>query len=169
ALWKSDGSIALRDLGTPDGLNAWVPAALLPTDPTQPAAWSVNEGQTLITAESTRELANRLALTWIIELPKQGHLFRLRVRLVNGGKKARAVERSRGWSANGAMAGPAQWARWWRALEYTRIEQGLAAGAAIQIGSRLQSSDDQGGGVNPYWVIGGPAGRVYFGLQWSGG
>ena len=168
AIWKSDGRTAFRDRGTPDGLRAWVPAVLLPLSPTVPSAWNIREGPDFITAESTRELANRVRITWIVELPKQGQLFRLRVRIVNGGKKARAVDWFPVWSGRWDLAGPALWARWWQALEYKCIEQDLTA-SPIQLGSRLHSSDDEGGGVNPYWVVGGQSGRVYFGLQWCGG
>jgi predicted ribosome-associated RNA-binding protein Tma20 len=169
AVWQETGQVVFRDLGTPDGLGAWVPASLIPTTQTVPTAWNIIDGETFTTAEATRELANKMSLTWIIDLPKQGQLFRLRIRLTNGGKKARSVNWFPAWSASWDVGGQSQWARWWQSIEYNRIEQTLSADAQIRLGSRLHSSDDAAGGVNPYWVVGGPAGRVYFGLQWSGG
>ena len=122
----------------------------------------------MITAEATRPLAAKMRITWIIDLPKQGSLFRLRVRLT-GGKQARDVEWFPSWAANWQVDGGAQWVRWWRALEYDRNEQALTATSSLRLGSRLHSSEDGDGGVNPYWIIGGQSSRMYFGLQWSGG
>src|ERR1044072_5071100 len=41
ATLKATGKVAFRDMGTPDGLGAWVPAALIPA--TQPASpvWEI--------------------------------------------------------------------------------------------------------------------------------
>jgi len=169
AIWLATGQTAFRDLGTPDGLGAWVPASLIPSAQTAPVIWSITEGDDLTTAEATRELNNKMRITWIVELPKRGQLFRLRIRLTNGGKKARAVDWFPAWSASWDVAGQSQWARWWRSLEYNRIEQALDAGSKIRLGSRLHSSDDAAGGVNPYWVVGGSNSRIYFGLEWCGG
>lgn len=169
ALWKATGQTVFRDLGTSAGLGAWVPAALIPTAQGASPTWSVAEGEDFSTAEATCELANKMQMTWIVELPKQGQLFRLRIRLTNGGKKARIVDWFPAWSASWNVGGPAQWARWWQSLAYKRVEQALNATDPIQLGSRLHSSDDAAGGVNPYWVVGSPSGRVYFGLQWCGG
>jgi hypothetical protein len=169
AVWQATGQVVFRDMGTPDGLGAWVPASLIPTTQTAPPAWSIVEGEDSTTAEATRELVNKMRITWVIDLPKQGQLFRLRIRLTNGGKKARAVDWFPAWSASWDVNGQSQWARWWQSIEYNRIEQALNANSQIRLGSRLHSSDDAAGGVNPYWVVGGENSRIYFGLQWSGG
>jgi Melibiase len=169
AVLQATGQLMFRDLGTPDGLSAWVPESLIPATQTMPTAWNIINGETFTTAEATCELANKMRLTWIIDLPKQGQLFRLRIRLTNGGKKARSVNWFPAWSANWDVGGQSQWARWWRSIEYDRIEQALNTNTQVRLGSRLHSSDDAAGGVNPYWVVGGQSSRIYFGLQWSGG
>jgi hypothetical protein len=169
AVWQATGQVVFRDMGTPDGLGAWVPASLIPTTPTTPPDWSITGGEDLTTAEATRELVNKMRITWIIDLPKQGQLFRMRVRLMNGGKKARAVDWFPGWSASWIVGGQAQWARWWQPLEFNRTEQALTANRTIRLGSRMHSSDDGAGGVNPYWIVGGQSSRIYFGLEWCGG
>ena len=167
AVWKDTGEPALRDLGTPEGLAAWVPAALIPTP--APTAWEVTDGGDWAVAEASRDLANNMRLTWVVELPKQGQLFRLRMRLTNSTKKARAVDWFPAWAARWDVGGQSQWARWWQPLKFDRTDQALSAGRAIRLGSRLHSSDDAGGGVNPYWIVGGQESRIYFGLQWCGG
>jgi len=43
AVWQATGQLAFRDLGTPDGLNNWVPTVLIPTAPTPPSAWEISE------------------------------------------------------------------------------------------------------------------------------
>ncbi|HKP12851.1 MAG TPA: hypothetical protein VJZ91_12090, partial [Blastocatellia bacterium] len=169
AVWAATGQTVFRDLGTPDGLAAWVPESLLPAAQTEGVAWTVTEGDSFTTAEATRDLAHKMSITWVVDLPKQGQLFRLRIRLTNRGKVARAVELFPAWSASWDIGATQPWARWWQALEYTRVEQALDSGGKIRLGSRLHSSDEGDGGVNPYWVIGGQTSRVYFGLQWCGG
>src|SRR5437868_5859845 len=75
AVWLATGEVAFRDLGTPEGLGAWVPASLIPTTPTAipttptaPTAWTITEGDTFTTAEASRELVNKITITWIVEL-----------------------------------------------------------------------------------------------------
>jgi hypothetical protein len=169
ATLKATGKVAFRDMGTPGGLGAWVQASLIPATQAATPVWKITEGDVFTTAEATCELAKKMRLTWIVELPDQEQIFRLRIRLTNRGKKARAVDWFPAWSASWNAGEPRQWARWWQALEYTRVEQALEAGDKIRLGSRLHSSDDLDGGINPYWVVGGDNSRIYFGLQWCGG
>ena len=168
AVWQATGQTAFRDTGTPDGLRAWVPDALIPAAQQTTPTWSISEGDDFTTAEATSSLANKLVITWIVELPKQGPLFRVHVRLTNSGKKPQVIDSFPAWSAGWDLAGQSQWARWWRSITYDRVEQALND-ANLRLGSRLYSSDDTDGGVYPYWVIGGPDSRIYFGLQWCGG
>lgn len=169
AVWQATGQTVFRDLGTPDGLRSWVPSVLIPAVQATPPAWVITEGDDLTTAEATCELSNKILITWIVELPSRGQLFRMHIRLTNGGKKPQVVDSFPAWSANWNVAGQSQWARWWKSLEYNRLEEALTATSQIHLGSRLHSSDVLEDGVNPYWVVGGPDRRIYFGLQWCGG
>jgi hypothetical protein len=169
AVWQATGHTAFRDLGTPDGLAAWVPEALIPEALTTTPVWSITESDNLTTAEAACDLVGGMRITWIVELPKQGQLFRLHIRLTNGGAKALAVDWFPAWSASWDVAGQSEWARWWQAIEYTRVEKPLGDSRRIRLGSTLSSSDDGDGGVNPYWVVGGSDSLTYFGLQWCGG
>lgn len=175
AVWQATGQTVFHDLGTPGGLSAWVPEALIPAALTKIPVWTITNRGDLRTAEATRELSDKIFITWIVELPKQGQLFRLHVRLANRGNRALAVEQFPAWSASWDVAGQSDQsgqsygARWWRSLEYDRVEQSITAAKHITLGSRRYSSDDAGGGVNPYWVVGGSNSRIYFGLQWCGG
>src|SRR5918912_4009357 len=54
AVWKDTGLSAFRDAGTPNGLSAWVPASLIPADAGEAPAWSITEGDDMVTAEATR-------------------------------------------------------------------------------------------------------------------
>jgi hypothetical protein len=123
ALWQATGQVVFRDLGTSGGLSAWVPGALIPTTQTTPTGWNIKSDKNLITAEATRELANKIRITWIIDLPKQGQLFRLRIRLTNGGTKKQAVDWFPAWSARWNSDGQSpSWVRRWLSLDYDRIE-----------------------------------------------
>ena len=169
AVWRATGQTAFRDLGTPDGLAAWVPEALIPEALTTTPVWSITESDYLTSAEAGCDLVDGMRITWIVELPKQGQLFRLHVRLTNGGKKALAVDWFPAWSASWDVAGQSQWARWWRSMEYTRVDEPLGDSRRIRLGSTMYSSEDGDGGANPYWVVGGSDSLTYFGLQWCGG
>lgn len=169
AQWRATGETAFRDLGTPDGLSRWVPDALIPALGQNPApAWSVTEGEDFTTAEATFNLLRKLSITWVVELPKEGQLIRLHIRLTNRGKKTQPVESFPAWAASWSVGGP-QNVRWWQSLSYTPTEQALSPDGKIRLGSKLHSSDDRDGGVDPYWIVRGPNGRIYFGLQWCGG
>lgn len=169
AVWQATGQTVFRDMGTPNGLGAWVPEALIPANQTTMPTWNITEADDLTTAEATCGLADKMLITWIVELPKQGQLFRVRIRLTNGGKRAQVIDSFPAWSASWDVAGQSQWARWWDSLGYNRIEEAMTATNRIRLGSRLYSSDVVDGGVNPYWVVGGSDSRIYFGLQWCGG
>jgi Melibiase len=168
-IWGETGQIAFRDLGTPNGLSDWVPESLIPAAQSAPATWNIRAGEVFKTAEATCNLNRKMRITWIVDLPNQGQLFRLRVRLTNRSKVAQVVDWFPAWSANWDVGGQSQWVRWWKALKYDGVEQALDADGEVRLGSRLQSSDDAAGGVAPYWVVGSPTSRIYFGLQWSGG
>jgi hypothetical protein len=169
AVWVASGRTVFRDLGTPNGLSAWVPESLIPIAQTATPTWNISETDDFTTAEATCELASKLLMTWIVELPKEGQLFRLHVRLTNTGKRPQVVESFPSWLASWNVAGQSQWTRWWKSLEYSAVEQELTATNRIRLGSRLYSSDNENDGVNPYWIVGGPDSRIYFGLQWCGG
>ena len=69
-----------------------------------------------------------------------------------------------------ALPGIAERVRGWNALSFQRVEQAVAAGREVSFGSRLHSSDRVGGaGSNPYWMVTGKNGCLYFGLAWCGG
>src|SRR5215813_10086477 len=169
AAWQATGSTIFRDLGTPDGLGGWIQQSVIPTEQSATPAWEITEKQDFITAEAQLALSDRLFMTWVIELPKQGQLFRLHVRLTNHGRRARTIDSFPVWLANWDAAGQSQWVRWWRAIEYNRVEQNLDDLSRVRLASRLHSSEDADGGVNPYWIVGGLNSRIYFGLEWSGG
>ena len=169
AVWQTTGNTIFRDLGTPDGLSAWIQQSVMPTDQTAPPSWEITEKDDFITAEAELALSDRLFMTWVVDLPKHGHLFRLHIRLTNHGKRAQTIDSFPVWLANWDAGGQSQWVRWWRAIEYSREEQSLDDVNRVRLASRLHSSEDVDGGVNPYWIVGGPNSRIFFGLQWCGG
>jgi alpha-galactosidase len=169
ALWRTSGRVVFRDMGTPAGLKAWIPASLIPSSQTKPANWRIQAGEHFTTAEATRELVNNILITWIIDLPKQGQLFRLRIRLVNGDVEARAVQWFPVWSARWDTGEQSEWARWWQSLEYDQTERPLTPNRSELLQSQMHSSDVILKGVNPYWIVGSKSRRIHFGLQWSGG
>ena len=169
AVWQATGNTIFRDLGTPDGLGPWIQQSVIPAEQSAPPVWEISEKDDFITAEAELALTDRIFMTWVVELPKQGQLLRLHVRLTNHGRRAQTIDSFPVWLANWDAGGQSQWVRWWRAIEYNRVEQNLDDLTRVRLASRLHSSEDDAGGVNPYWIVGGPNSRLYFGLQWSGG
>lgn len=170
AQWTATGETAFRDLGTPGGFGTWLPDALIPAPGQNPLpAWIVTEGEDFTTAEATCDLARKLRITFVVELPRQGRLIRLHIRLTNRGKKSQPVESFPAWAGNWSLDGQSAWARWWDSLQYNPNQQSLTPDAKIRLGSTLHSSDEMDGGVNPYWIVGSQGSRIYFGLQWCGG
>src|ERR1041384_5970550 len=168
AVWQATGATVFRDLGAPNGLRDWISEAFIPATQITPPIWTIYEREDFPIAEATCALNNKLFMTFIVELPKKGQLFRVHVRLTNGGKKTQTISTFPSWFASWDVGGRTDWVRSWRSIEYDRVEQPLN-GEPVFIGSRLYSSDDTASGVNPYWVVGGSASRIYFGLEWCGG
>lgn len=169
AQWKATGETAFRDLGTPGGLGRWLPDTLIPLQAQSPApTWSIKDGEDFTTAEATCNLLRKMSITWVVEVPKEGQLIRLHIRLTNRGKKSQLVESFPAWCASWSLDGPQQ-VRWWQSLSYAPTEQALSADSRIRLGSTVHSSDDLDGGVAPYWIVRGQSSRIYFGLQWCGG
>src|SRR5436190_2566185 len=100
ATWQSTGATVFRDMGTPDGLRSWVPEGLIPETQNANPVWTITEGDAVTTAEAFYSLANKLVLTWIVELPKRGQVFRTHVRLTNRGKKLQSIETFPAWVAS---------------------------------------------------------------------
>ena len=169
AVWQATGNTIFRDLGTPDGLGPWIQQSVIPAEQSATPIWEITEKDDFMTAEAELALSDRIFMTWVVELPKQGQLLRLHIRLANHGRRIQTIDSFPVWLANWDAAGQSQWVRWWRAIEYSRVEQNLDDLSRIRLASRLHSSEDDAGGVNPYWIVGGPNSRIYFGLQWSGG
>jgi alpha-galactosidase len=172
ATLKTKNVTLLSDLGLPGGLENWVPASLIPTAPLGTPVWTISDSENFSVAEASVDLARKMRLIWVVELAKQGHLIRLHTRLQNLAKAPQNIDWFPIWSANWSHPDSAALkARTWQALRYTRVEQSLSPGDSVSVGSQLHSSDvaADGSGSAPYWEFLGPHGRVYFGLEWSGG
>src|SRR5262249_10252746 len=105
AKWIATGKPVFADAGFPDGLSAWVPAALLPgrNETFAPPVWSVPAADKLFIARASLSLPSSLKVTWIVELAKQGSLFRLHVDYENKRAKPMAIQWFPCWSASWAL------------------------------------------------------------------
>jgi len=170
--WSRDHATIFEADAIPAGLAAWLPTDVLPKTEGVPdgTVWRISEDTHLHRAEATQELSEGLRVTWVVELAKQGSLFRMYVRMANGGPRSRPVEWFPGWRASWRMSGDAEGLRYWKALSFDRVDRSLSAGQEVGLRSRLHSSDEiDGGGMNPYWIVSGRDCRLYFGLAWCGG
>src|SRR5262249_55493831 len=171
AKWISTGKPIFTDAGLSDGLSAWMPESLLPGrhQTVEPPVWSVSSADRILTARATLSLPSSLKVTWVVELAKQGSLFRLHVDYQNVRSKPVPVQWFPTWSASWALPASPDRIRWWDAMAYTPEEKKATKKANVDLFSHLYSSAANGGGSVPYWVVDGQWGKLYFGLSWSGG
>lgn len=169
--WVATGLPVFTNLSTPDGLSAWLPASLIPGpgEANNHVSWHVFEGSNFFVARATREIANEVRVSWVVELAKQGSLFRLHVRLKNLNQQPQAVEWFPTWMATWNLGDQGRWVRWWDALGFDPVQQSLSEGEKVDLGSHVHSSDNPHNGVNPYWIVGNKTSRIHFGMEWSGG
>lgn len=166
AVWADTDQQIFREVDLSASLADWVPAELIPSRG-ETAIWRITEDDNFIRAQASLPLLRGLIITWVVELAWQGSLMRLHVRIENAGDQAQEIKWFPVWSGTWSPGGGATWLRSWRALEFTPFEAGLNDGQAIELSSRLHSSDEQG--YNPYWIIGGGDTWLHFGLEWCGG
>jgi len=169
ATWAADNETILKAVDDHKGLEGWWPSNLIPAEVSEPIGWHISESPHFLRAQAQRNLVNGLKKTWIVELPKQGSMFRMYVQLINNGSEAKAVEQFPGWRARWRLAEKPTWARWWKALSYHRNNVDLKPGEKVSLGARLHSSDSHHGGATPYWIVGGDKTRIHFALAWCGG
>ena len=168
-VWVDSGSQAFSDVGPPDGLSSWVPDRFVSDHMHGPVYWRMTSDANFLRGEAMRTLPGGLRVTWVVELAKEGSLFRLHVRMKNVGREAMSIEWFPAWVATLDLGGGDTYARWWRALSFKHDETLLKAVDRVKLGSRLHSSDDEENGYNPYWLLGGNDGQIYFGVEWCGG
>ena len=134
------------------GLEAWWPKALLPEQGSKPMGWNICETEHFYSAQAHQDLVDRLQMTCVVELAKEGSLFRMYVRLANRGNSAKVVEWFPGWRARWQPADKPKWIRWWKSLSFSRTEAEFEVGKKISLHSSLHSSNDVQNGVNPYRI-----------------
>ena len=120
-------------------------------------------------AEADQTLASGLVITRAVDLAKRGSLFRVHHRLTNRGSQPKDVASFPVWQAAWRSPGLADWVRSWRALSFEGSEVPLTAQCAVRLRSHIHSSDAPGDGCTPYWLVGGPEGRMFFSLDWCRG
>jgi hypothetical protein len=89
--------------------------------------------------------------------------------MTNTGYTAQPVTTYPIWSGGWAMPGRSDAIRWWDALTFVQHDKALKHKTAVNLLSRVHSSDEEEDGVNPYWATSGDAGFTYFSLDWCGG
>ncbi|MCL5746473.1 MAG: alpha-galactosidase, partial [Acidobacteria bacterium] len=167
AVWTASGAVAFAVDGSGDGLRDWVSANLAAGAESGPVQWVVTEDEVFHRATAGKLLSGGIRLKWIIELARESALFRARVEMKNESASPRPVEWFPGWVGNWCIPAGSGWFRSWDSLTFRQVERPWPAGASIALSSRLHSSEAKGS--NPYWVVGGGANRLYFGLEWCGG
>jgi len=160
------GDLIFSDAGEPGGISAWFQHSLSVSSQSAQPAWTTSANDDFIVAQASLSLTKALVATWVVELAKHGSLFRLHVTLSNTGRNKQSVTLYPAWNASWALSGPPSTVEWWDALTFAAHQQTLAPGN-VNLSSQVYSSPS--GGTNPFWVVQGPWGNMYFALGWSGG
>lgn len=170
AEWVEGNDRIFRQKRTDAELGVWALNDGLPASVAKPTPWQETPQTAFLQAQTARVLEDGLVMTWVVELPREGSLFRAYVTLTNAGSKARPVASFPIWSAVWKLAGDAESLVWWKALSFEPQTRSLAKETQVTLGSRLHSSDTRlSPGVNPYWVVKGTKNNFYFALDWCGG
>jgi alpha-galactosidase len=167
AAWCGKDAPLFEARTTESGWAGRAPEGLHPEDG-HTEGWRRVDDPVFLRAESNRVLAKGLTMTFIVELAREGSLFRQFVRMANTGDESRPVEWFPVASLSWAAPGKSDWVRWWSALSFTPVERSLGV-KDIVLGSRIHSSDLNPTGQNPYWICGGEHGQLCFSLDWCGG
>ena len=135
---------------------------------TKKSTWELESDKLLERARFSVDLENGLVQSHIVELAKQGSLFRISMTLENTGDDSIHVDWYPVWKTTWDIPG-AQWMKSWEALSYTPLQHGLHVDAQTMLGSRVHSSDRRPDGFVPSWIIGGEDVWLNFSLEWCGG
>ena len=135
---------------------------------TAKSAWEMESGELFERARFPVNLANGIRRTHVVELVKEGTLFRLLMILENNGDDSVHVDWYPVWKTTWDSPG-ARWMKGWNALTYEPFQNRLSVDAQIVLGSRVHSSDRRPDGHVPYWIIGGEDVWLNFSLEWCGG
>lgn len=159
AVWVGDKSTVFENTRAVRGASGQVATS-----------WQVEESAIMFRATASQTLPDGLVMTRILEMPKAGSSIRLSVAMENGTGGPKPVAWFPCWADTWRLNQGLDTISWWDALTFVPHTEALSAAAAFEHGSRLHSSDTRlGPGINPYWVIAGPKGRTFFGLDWCGG
>ncbi len=131
-------------------------------------AWELNQDNQFKRAFFSVRLKNGIRRTHVIELAREGTLFRIFMKLENSGDEPVYVDWYPVWKTTWDIPG-AQWVKSWEALTYEPFRKRLNVDAQTVLGSRVHSSDRRSDGQVPYWIVGGEEGWVNFSLEWCGG
>ncbi|HPA46113.1 MAG TPA: alpha-galactosidase [bacterium] len=164
----NNNATVFTDAETGKGWNAWLPAPTI-SDVSGSDDWTISENPIFLRGETSRVFGSALKVTWMVDLARHGTLFRTSIQMTNLSERTLPIDWYPVWNASWKMRHRPEWVRWWESLSFCRTKSAMNTGQAVNLSSRLHSSDEIENGVNPYWVLGGRDGHICFGLEWCGG
>lgn len=147
-------------------VETWGPQELRAS--TNTSTWEVESDPLFERARFSVDLENGLRRTHVVELAKQGTLFRIYMTLEHAGTDSIHVDWYPVWKTTWDIPG-GEWIKSWDALTYKPFRSRLHVDAETMLGSRVHSSDRRPDGQVPYWIIGGKDVWLDFSLEWCGG
>jgi hypothetical protein len=170
--WLKDGQnafnninqIALEDWFTKDFLTA---AGKICKE--QPL-WEIEQSGYFLRAKAKKNFAN-LTVSWIVELPPKGSMFRMRLKIHNKSENNISIRRFPVWSSDWNINSKhPDKLHYFNSLTYTPLTKIIERDSAIVLASRVYSSDrDKEGGHLPFWRLTNDNRSLFFSLSWCGG
>ncbi|MBN1559332.1 alpha-galactosidase [candidate division KSB1 bacterium] len=166
AVSLQDGQVIFEHRSPYFFMDDWGPQELIAS--AKKTAWEMGSDHLFERAHFSVDLENGLRRAHVVELAKQGTLFRIYVTLENAGADSIRVDWYPVWKTTWDIPG-GQWMKSWDALTYKPFQNRLNVDAQTVLGSRVHSSDRLPDGHVPYWIIGGERQWLNFSLEWCGG
>ena len=166
AVFFEDGKLIFENHSPYYFMQNWSPQEL--NTLTIKPAWEFESDALFERARFSVDLENGLVRTHVVELAKEGTLFRIHMTLENTGVDSIHVDWYPVWKTTWDIPGN-QWMKSWDALTYKPFQRGLHVDSQTMLGSRVHSSDRRPDGQAPYWIIGGENVWLNFSLEWCGG
>jgi len=170
--WIKNGQIAftninqisLKDWFIEDLLNA---AGKISEEKT---GWNIERSGDFLRAKAKKIFTN-LTITWIVELPPKGAMFRSWLEMRNETDNKIIIKHFPVWCSGWAInSGEHVKLHYSNSLTYTPVTKTFKRDSAVVLASKVYSSDrDKEGGHLPFWRLTNDNRSLFFSLSWCGG
>jgi alpha-galactosidase len=172
--WRDNDQVAFYAIDSNTTLQDWLPQDLFSSDIVKKSlsetVWQIEKS--IEFSKATAEMTiDQLKVTWVVELPNFGSLFRMYVLLSNNGNKDIPIDWFPIWSSSLNLSSEnIKTLSYWHPLTYQPKTDSLKKDYTKTLYSNVYSSDSHGeDSFLPYWRIEDKINSLSYSLSWSGG